>query len=254
MAKHESYLFQRIVATGAGAGLVGYTGWLSWLHFGDPSAPIAAIVRAGMLHFSEVCWRDGRKLLRALIFLGLGLLAVAISLSAALDRTASHKDAAVRERQTINLAGSLAKDDLTTAEAEVSATTTAEAQLCATGVGPLCRAERSKLEAARQRVEEARKRLLNAGAPIVEDSGAKRLAALLPFLSAADITLYQPVLLPVWLELGGIALLTFSLSPVHKQVRQPKARVKRKTTKRRSKPRTKKTAVVIPFARAVNDN
>lgn len=78
MARKPIYSLRRTVATLAGAGLTGLSAWYTWQHYHDVSAPIAAVVGAGMFHLVETCWRD-RSPFRALLFLGLGLLAASIT-------------------------------------------------------------------------------------------------------------------------------------------------------------------------------
>lgn len=244
MAK-RTYDRRRIVATGIGTGLVAYSAWLSWLHFQEPSAPIAAVVGATLFHFSEASWGE-RARARSLAFFGLGVLAVAISLSAVLDRTATVKDRSVQERQAANTGWSTADQAARDAREEVAAAEAAASSECSSGRGPRCRGLEERVEAARKRLSEARTQLVAAGAPIAEDSGAKRLAALLP-ITEANVSLYQPLMLPVWLELGGLVLLTYGLSSVPQRKKVPSRAVKK-----RRKATTKRTNV-LPL-RARNDN
>ncbi|MCL4767758.1 MAG: hypothetical protein KJZ80_16140 [Hyphomicrobiaceae bacterium] len=250
---------RQLVATAIGVGLVGYSAHLAWEHYQDPSAPIAATVGAGMLHFGEVAWRS-RERLRSVAFIALSMLAVAISLTAALDRVASAKDAAIQSRQSENLARNLAQTAADDARAALETAEAAALAECKTGRGPKCLGLEARADAARQRAVEARAALANAGAQIAEDSGAARLATVLPF-TAAQISLYQPLMLPVWLELGGILMLTFGLSrptqakevaPIAQPVAAmepaempaPKAAAKKRAA--RKKPAAKKPAAPRP--------
>lgn len=243
MARRKTYHCRRWLATGIGVGLVGYSAHLAWEHYHDVSAPIAATVGAAMLHLAEVAWRDKERL-RAVAFGLLSLLAVSISLSAALDRVASLKDEAIRARQSANLARALADKALAEARTALEAAEAAvRAETLKGGCGKICEGLKRQAEAARQRVAEAQRAVVEAGAPLPDDSGARRLAALLP-VSEASIQLYQPILLPVWLELGGIALLTFGLS---------RPQVKRKPAAANKK-RRKNRKATTPVLKAANAN
>ena len=206
MASTTKYALRRVVATLTGAGLTGLSGWYAWEHFHDVSAPIAAVVGAGMFHYSEQCWRD-RHPIRALQFLVLGVLAASITLFATLDRVASAKDRRIQEKQSENLARVEAQGAKTRAEAELAEAQAAADRECASGRGPKCRGLEQRAEAARQRVSVASAELVRLGATIAEDSLAKRLAAYTG-VSEANVQLWQPVMLPAWLDLSGLVLLT----------------------------------------------
>ena len=70
MAKRSTHRVRRAAATVIGATLLSLSGWYSWVHFHDVTAPIAVLVGAGMLHFAEVSWHE-RFRLRAMLFGGL---------------------------------------------------------------------------------------------------------------------------------------------------------------------------------------
>ncbi len=61
-------------------------------------------------------------------------------------------------------------------------------------------------------------------------------------LSAATVALYQPLLFPLALQLGGFFFLAYGLSPRAEAKPKPKARAKAKA---RSKPRRKPTAEIV---------
>src|SRR5262245_33613862 len=123
----QSFTAQRITASLVGVGLVGLSGYFTWEHTHDVTAPIAAVVEAGMFHFAETAAR-ARRWLTALLLGALGLLAVLISLLAVIDRTSSRYDAQTQSRVSENLprvaaqqAVDEAKKALATAEAEATA-------------------------------------------------------------------------------------------------------------------------------------
>ena len=72
---------RRAVATVIGATLLGLSGWYSWVHFHDGTAPIAVLVGAGMF----LPWHE-RFRLRAVLFGGLALLAAFISHTGVVSR------------------------------------------------------------------------------------------------------------------------------------------------------------------------
>lgn len=225
------YRVQRGVASLIGAGLVGLSGWYTWNHFHDVSAPIAAVVGAGMFHFGETAWRS-KRWLTAFMFGALGLLAISISLTAVIARTSSTYDGSIQARQSENLGrvqAQKALDEAKEAAAKAEAAVTAE---CTSGRGLKCKSLEGLATDARQRVDKARAELVQLGAQTAEDPAARRIAAMVPGLSEATYGLVQPLLLPVWLELSGLSLLTFGLSAPRKSG-QP-APVKRKRKKRKA--------------------
>jgi hypothetical protein len=217
----HSYTAQRVAASLIGAGLVGLSGYLTWEHSHDFTAPIAAIVGAGMFHFGETALRARRWLTGTLLGL-LGLLAVAISLGAVIDRTSSRYDAGTQARASENLprlaaqkAEAEAKKAVEKAEADASAE-------CISGNGPRCTGLEKRAGEARERLKSARSELTKLGAPTAEDPAARRIAAWLG-VSEAQVGLTQPLLLPVWIELSGLVLLTYGLSSSGRKRRDPEA-------------------------------
>src|SRR5262245_16722740 len=61
-----------------GAGLTGYSAWLSWSHHMDPVGPIAAVTGALLFVFAEHAWVD-RRPIRFVLMLGLATMALSIS-------------------------------------------------------------------------------------------------------------------------------------------------------------------------------
>jgi hypothetical protein len=104
--------------------------------------------------------------------------------------------------------------------------------------GPRCRA-------AEEAVTKARESLSAKPAEHVEDSGAARIAAIFPSLTTADVTLYQPLILPFSLQIGGFVMLAFGLSP---RRREPEPKVAKR--KRRKKAPTKPAKSNADYQRA----
>jgi hypothetical protein len=240
----KPYRIQRGVASLIGAGLVGLSGWYSWMHFHDVSAPIAAVVGAGMFHFGEVALKS-RRWLTATLFGALGLLAVVISLTAVIARTSSAYDERIQSRQSENLSRIQAQKAVDEAK-EVAAQAEAQAAAeCSSGRKLKCKGLEERATEARQRVDQARTQLVQLGAHTAEDPGARRIAAMIPGLSEAQYGLLQPLLLPMWLELSGLSLLTYGLSKPKVQAKAPKAKRKRKKRKALGTPSGPKTARVV---------
>lgn len=248
MARRTPYRVRRWVATAIGALLLGLSAWYSWHHFHDVTAPIAVLVGAGFFHFSEVAWHE-RHRLRALLFGGLGLLAAFISLAGVVSRVGTVADARLQARQSENLPrhqAQFALDEARAALAKAEAKASAE---CSSGRGPLCTGAEKREDAARQRVADARAKLAGVGAHTVEDPLARRLAALIPWASERAIQLYLPLLLPIWLELSGLILVSYGLAPRRDP---PPVKAQKRRKKKKPAPRNKPgapSAKVLPLVK-----
>jgi hypothetical protein len=230
MARRRDSLVLRIVAIGMALGLTGYSAWLSWSHFGEPSAPIAAVTGAGLFVFGEYAWHN-RLRLRALFLFGLGGLALAISGTAVLHRVSATQEARLQAARSGNLPRLEADKALTDAKDALISAASAAARECRSGRGARCRGLEQREDAARQRVAGARARLTELGVPTVEDPGSQRIAAILP-MTAATYQQFAPTLLPLWLELTAPLLLSIGLGPSRRPIRVPLR--KRKARRRRS--------------------
>ena len=205
------YTVVRVTAIAMALGLTGYSAWLAWSHFGEPSGPIAAIVGAGMLVFAEHGWRE-QSWFKAVLMFVLGVVALVISGSAVLHRVSASNEARLVAARSGNLPRVQAEQALTEAKDALAAALAAAQGECRTGRGKRCEALEAREEAARQRVEEIRTKLVGLGARVAEDPGARVMAALLP-VSAETYRLISPALLPIWLELTAPLLLAFGLAP-----------------------------------------
>ena len=244
-----TYYLRRTVATTLGVGLVGLSGYFSWHHTGDLIAPIAAVVGAAMLHFAEAAWSE-RQRIRAVAFAALAALASLICLLAVLDRVATAYDTKLVVGSQTTCHGSRLRRPWPRQKPQQRPTRRPLRLECGSGRGSRCTGLEQRADISRRRVTEARNKLVRLGSAIVEDPAAKRLAAFLP-VSEGTIGLATPLLLPVWLELSGLVLLTYGLAPRHKPVKQPRLG---KTKKKRCAPRKPPTssARVIPFKKAAN--
>jgi len=213
-----AFYIRRSLAAGAGAGLAGLCAYYAYDYYQSVSAPIAVLVGALLLHLAEAC-RHERYYIRAVGFTVLAATAVLISVIATVNRVAGTHDARVAEAKTQNVGGEQAGLSLEDAKAALAAAISARQAECGNGDpkqrGPQCRKKEDEERAARAALVPARQAVTAAGAQVVEDPGARRLAAVLPVLEAT-IQLYEPLLLPVWLELTALATLTYGLAPVRR--------------------------------------
>jgi hypothetical protein len=157
----------------------------------------ASIGAAASLPLAERAAKAGQwaKALGLVVFF---LLMVGVSLTASIARVGGKHDSEVSAVRVENARISLAHEAYETAQRS------AEAE-CATGRGPRCRA-------AEHTIVEARKALQSAPIKKVDDSMARRIAAVLP-VTEQQVQLYQPLLLPFALQLGGFVLLALGLAP-----------------------------------------
>ena len=246
MARSVDYLVLRIVAIVMALGLTGYSAWLSWSHFGEPTGPIAAVTGAGLFVFGEYAWRD-RQWLRALFLFGLGALALVISATAVLHRVSAAQEAHLQSARSGNLPSIEADKALKAEEKALAATGAAAEAECRSGRGARCAALEQREQAARQRVAEARSKLVGLGAKTAENPGAQVLAALLP-ISADTYQQMAPALLPVWLELTAPLLLSIGLAPPRRQAKAQ--RQKRRKRKKRLGRKPGPPSAVVPLRRA----
>lgn len=246
MAHLRDFIVLRIVATSMAFGLTGYSAWLSWSHFGEPSGPIAAVTGGGLFVCGEYAWRD-RQRLRALLLLGLGALALVISGTAVLHRVSATQEARLQLARSNNLPRVEADKALTDAKEALAAASAAAEGECRSGRGARCAGLEEREEATRQRVVEARAKLVGLGARVVEDPGAQRIAAFLP-ISAATYQQIAPALLPLWLEMTAPLLLSIGLAPSRRRARAQL--LNRSKRKKRISPKAVNLSAVIPLRRS----
>src|SRR5689334_1852430 len=165
-----------------GAGLTGYSAWLSWSHHGDPVGPIAAITGALLFVFAEHAWVD-RRWIRFGLMIGLASLALTISGLQVFSRVQSSQEARLQAARTDNLPKVMAEQAVADAKVELDKATAEAAAECRSGRRTKCEGAEQREKAARDRVAEARSKLAGLGAQRTEDPGAASLAALLPWLT-----------------------------------------------------------------------
>lgn len=225
---------------------------------------IVAIATAVALTAAGLAWQ------RSSYGLALGLLVAFIcgagySLNATITRVAETKDAKVYEKRADNEAITRLDAAIERATAEIVAAKAGMKQECdgrdparlSDKGWPACRGHWKAAETASQALALAQGQRGSLGTIKTEDSGAERVAALFPFVSAKQVTLYQPVLLPVALFLFGNLLTAFGLAglaPAH--VARPAVdamHVEAETPMRDITPADPVVAVLKQQGRAVNN-
>jgi hypothetical protein len=83
------------------------------------------------------------------------------------------------------------------------------------------------------------------------NSMAVRISAALPFMTAEAVELYQPLVLPFGLQLGGFLMLALGLSPAHVAKPEPEAQKRRGRPRgSRNKPKVKALGNVVSLQQA----
>jgi hypothetical protein len=228
-SRYKTIPLMKFVATGVGSALCGVEVWLNAEHIaraeGWASSLVAAVVvatigAAAALPLAERAAK-AKQVAKAIGLALFFLLMVCFSFSASVDRVGGKRDGETVSARSDNERVRLAR------EAYKAAQKTAKAE-CATGQGKRCRT-------AEEAVTKARESLSAKPAERVEDSMAKRISAAMPFLTVADIETFQPLILPLGLQLGGFLMLALGLSPRRAEP-EPKVEKRRRRKKAAAKP------------------
>lgn len=272
MARYHPW---RVGAMCSGVALTGVELWgaLSYLlGQGQPSYLVAGgacvtILAAALPVLAERVWKDGRRVLAVLLYLMI-VPALSVIVTAAIERTGSARDALTRSHDQHAYRIQLANDELAAARAahddalrlrqEYSARAAEEGtrggckSICQ-GLQAQAKAYGEAAEAAQARVSQARQALGSIGPPTY-DPMVTRLAAVLP-LSEDQITLYQPLVLPLAISSLGILMIAVAASSPKPRPRSGQKK-KRSPPKRRPVPKKKLAAVqaqasgsVVPLRR-----
>jgi hypothetical protein len=223
------YYGLRAVAIVLACVLTGYGAWLSWCHFQSPLGPLVAISAAVLLVIAEHAWRHSRR--RALLLGFLGVVAAVISAIVVVDRVTATDQARVQTTRDANHPRAQAERALADAKAEAKQAAADAKAECMTGRGKRCTELERREAAARQRVADARAKVVGAGARADEDPAAA--------LFGAWASLYRrllPLALPTWLEIASPVLMAYGLSPLPRNsvatlVAKPKRRNRRNRTR-----------------------
>lgn len=169
-------------------------GWLSTLVIGTVAATLSA---AAALPIAERAWREGSRA-KAFGFMLFFAGMLAYSFTTSVGRVSRNADNILAQAQGHN--GKLALARQTYEDARNAALTE-----CATGRGSRCR----DAEAARAIAYNA---LMIQPAAVAENSMARRISQATGF-SVETVELYQPLLFPLMLHLGGFIFLAYALAP-----------------------------------------
>jgi hypothetical protein len=208
MASHNDRIpLMKFVATGVGLALCGVDTWLNAEHIahveGWASSLVAAVVVASIGASAALPLAErAAKTRQAAKAVGLALffvVMVAFSFCASVERIGGKRDGETASARSDNERVKLLREGYNAAKK------TADAE-CAKGQGKKCRA-------AEEAVTKARESLGAKPAERVVDSMAVRISAALPFMTAEAVELYQPLVLPFGLQLGGFLMLALGLSP-----------------------------------------
>lgn len=237
--KYHTTPFLKLTAIACGTAALITGVWINVMHVQGAGADMiaAAIVVTLLGAAAPVMAERMIKTGQWLKFFGLALcfcLSVAFSFTATVSRTGGEKDASISANRTNARNAELAKDVYDQAKAAAAAECVKR--------GPKCRA-------AEQAVRDAAKDLAAAPAPKPDDSTADRLTAALP-VTAEQVRIYQPLLLPLALELAGFVFLAIGFAPRREEKTAPVAKKKPKAKARqkpKAKPQVAKVENVIPF-------
>lgn len=174
--------------------IAAHEGWLSTLVIGTVAATLAAAAAIPIAERAILRGDVGKAAGFAIFF----ALMVVHSFTTAVGRTGSAADDALAAAKSHNGRIALLREAL--ADAVQAAKTE-----CASGRGTKCKD-------AEKAAREAREALLSAPAPKAEGAMEKRLSEATS-LGVATVALYQPLFLPLGLQLGGFAFLAYGLAP-----------------------------------------
>jgi hypothetical protein len=243
--------YLKVTAIGLGGALCTVEAWLNVDHIvrleglASPMVYGFAAVNIGAALtplFAERAWKNKERLRSCLLWLSC-LILVCFSFTTTVDRISGRRDGAEALAHHGNERAQLARD----AYAEAQKVAVAECTKSQTG---------KRCRTAEAEVTKAREALAAKPAESPEHGMAKRISAALPFLTAADVELYQPLLLPLGLQLSGFLMLGFGFAP--KQAPKPIESAEKRRNQGNRKPRTPRpgkkalgtAANVVPFTSA----
>jgi hypothetical protein len=225
------YYARRFVAIALGLCLTAYSAWASWHHSHDVLGPLAAVAAAVLLALCEHAWRD-RQVIRFGLLAMLGIVAATISAGVVLERVSATTEARTHQARSSNLPRAEARKALDDAR---SALKVAEAavreETKAGGCKAVCQGFKREAEEARQRVTEARAKMVALGADTAENPAASLLGPYAVAFQTATL-----LGLPIWLELAAPAVLAYGFAPGRRKAPEPKKAKRRKEKRAPRKP------------------
>jgi hypothetical protein len=238
------FYLRRIVAIALGLALTGYSAWASWAHSHDVLGPLAAVSAAILLALCEHAWRDRQWIRFGLLGL-LGIAAAVISGSVVLERVSATNEARVHGKRSDNLPRLEARKALDLAEKALAAAEAAAKAECNSGRGPRCTGLEKREDAARQRAEDARSKLVGLGAQTVDNPAVSVLGAWAETFQLATL-----LGLPVWLELAAPVVLAYGFAPGPRREDPPKKAKRRKKKRSPRQPPAPPSANVVQLKKA----
>jgi hypothetical protein len=149
-----------------------------------------------------------------------GLVAIILVFIASIERTGTATDTSETARQQGAVSKGIAEKEQSEAEAQLKTDKALVAQNCVgTAWGPICTKAKEAQADTEKKLKEARAVLKTHGV-ITDDSMAKRIVAILPFLNKEHVQLFVPMLLPLALGYFGLlfeAIAVRSGSPVERK-------------------------------------
>lgn len=223
---HPSYAASRGASILIGTTCLGLECWLIGDHLyrlegGWTPLAVAAVVLpialSGIAPLGEAA-RQERQWLKAAGFALLFLVGVTYCLSQSIDRAGAARDGRVAVATASNIAWQTAKEDRQVALDAVEDKALLTLQACQAGRSKSgCREARADEAAARARLAEASAAYVSAGGPVVADVLATRLvlaAHLAGYtLKPEHVTLLQPMLAPLFLQLGSVVAFAYAFAP-----------------------------------------
>lgn len=207
---------------------------------------VVTVVAAVLPILAARCWHGRRRLLAILLLMAL-VPALSLIFTAAVERTGGARDEANRGRQEVAQRIELARTAVKDAKAVADTDEAAAKAECATGRKAKCLGLEARADKSRERLEAARTKLAQAGV-VPTDPQARRIAAVLPWVTEEAVTLYQPLVLPLSISILGLLLIAVGAhQPTHRKVPTRKGKRKRRPRPRvSSQPSSDK---VVPLRR-----
>ncbi len=224
---HPSYAASRGASILIGATCLGLECWLIGDHLHRlegawtplaVAAVVLPVALSGIAPLGEAA-RQERQWLKAAGFALLFLVGVTYCLSQSIDRAGAARDGRVASATASNLRWQTAKEDRQVALDAVDDKALLTLQACAQGRSKSgCREARADEAAARERLAQASQAYVSAGGPVVADVLATRLvlaAHLAGYtLKEEHVTLLQPMLAPLFLQLGSVIAFAYGFAPM----------------------------------------
>ncbi len=228
---HTSYAASRGLSILIGSVCLGLECWLIGDHqfhlegAWTPTAVAAValpVALAGIAPLGEAALAQ-RHYFKAAGFAALFLVGLAYCLSQSIDRSAGARDSRIATADAANKRWQTAKEDRQLALDAVEDAALATLQLCKPGLSKsFCREARAAEAAARERLAGASQAYVAAGAPVVTDVLAARLVLVARLmgvtLEPVHVTLVQPMLAPLFLQLGSVVAFAFGFAPVMRRL------------------------------------